>query len=68
MERNKDVGVTDNEEEEEVPAVPLLDFLDEQLDEQLDEAGLKQNGLDIQELDSIVGEGGRISCYKIWPQ
>ena len=36
--RNKDLGVTDNVEEEEVPAFPLLDIPDEQLDE----AGLKQ--------------------------
>lgn len=31
--RNKDLGVTDNVEEEEVPAFPLLDIPDEQLDE-----------------------------------
>ena len=36
--RNKDLGITDNVEEEEVPAFPLLDVPDEQLDE----AGLKQ--------------------------
>lgn len=36
--RNKDLGVTDNVEEEEVPAFPLLEIPDEQLDE----AGLKQ--------------------------
>ena len=36
--RNKDLGVTDNVEEEEVPTFPLLDIPDEQLDE----AGLKQ--------------------------
>ena len=36
--RNKDLGVTENVEEEEVPAFPLLDIPDEQLDE----AGLKQ--------------------------
>ena len=36
--RNKDLGVTDIVEEEEVPAFPLLDIPDEQLDE----AGLKQ--------------------------
>ena len=36
--RNKDLGVTDNVEEEEVPAFPLLGIPDEQLDE----AGLKQ--------------------------
>lgn len=36
--RNKDLGVTDNVEEEEIPAFPLLDIPDEQLDE----AGLKQ--------------------------
>ena len=36
--RNKDLGVTDNVEEEDVPAFPLLDIPDEQLDE----AGLKQ--------------------------
>ena len=36
--RNKDLGVTDNVGEEEVPTFPLLDIPDEQLDE----AGLKQ--------------------------
>ena len=36
--RNKDLGITDNVEEEEIPAFPLLDIPDEQLDE----AGLKQ--------------------------
>jgi actin-related protein 5 len=36
--RNKDLGVPDNVEEEEVPSFPLLDIPDDQLDE----AGLKQ--------------------------
>ena len=58
LERNKDLGVTENVEEEEVPAVPLLDVPDEQLDE----AGLKQNGLDSQQLDMIVEEGEKRSA------
>ncbi|KAL2038685.1 hypothetical protein N7G274_008443 [Stereocaulon virgatum] len=36
--RNKDLGIPDNVEEEEVPSFPLLDIPDDQLDE----AGLKQ--------------------------
>ena len=36
--RNKDLGIPDNAEEEEVPSFPMLDIPDDQLDE----AGLKQ--------------------------